>query len=243
VTEDRFVDPYEELQGPYVLGELSAEEERELERHLEGCSPCRSRLDRLRQTHALLRGASSVAPPTGVKGRVLSQVRGETLDRSTGSIGGWKLWVATAASLLVAAVIGVELYQSTIEDTSTSVPLTTTALAPGAGGEVRGEVVGENLHVELEVWGLPELHEDEYYEMWYYAEGDGRISCGTFRTGPGGRATVDLTAPASAKHYPDIEITREPDDGDPDTSGEEILVGSFESSEHLASGRFGPGTA
>jgi anti-sigma-K factor RskA len=228
MNEDRFVDPFEELQGPYVLGELSAEEERELERHLEGCSPCRSRLDHLRQTHALLRGASTAAPPSVVKGQVLSHVRGETLDRSTGSIGGWKLWVATAASLLVAAVIGVGLYKSTVGDSSAVVPLTTTALAPGAGGEIRGEVVGENIQVELEVWGLPELRRDEFYEMWYYAEGDGRISCGTFRTGPGGKASVDLTAPASATNYQEIEITREPDDGNPDASGEEILEGSLQ---------------
>ena len=227
MNEDRFVDPFEELQGPYVLGELSAEEERELEHHLRGCSPCRSRLDHLRQTHALLRGASTAAPPSEVKAQVLSQVRGETLDRSTGFIGGWKLWVATAASLLVAAVIGVGLYQSTVRDSSAGVPLTTTALAPGAGGAVRGEVVGENIQVDLEVWGLPELRRDEYYEMWYYAEGDGRISCGTFRTGPGGKASVDLTAPASATNYQEIEITREPDDGDPKASGEEILEGSL----------------
>jgi anti-sigma-K factor RskA len=227
MNEDGFVDPFEELQGPYVLGELSAEEERALERHLESCSPCRSRLDRLRQTHALLRGSSTAAPPSVVKGRVLSQVRGERLDCSTDSIGGWKLWVTTAASLLVAAVIGVGLYQSTIRDSSAHVPLTTTSLAPDAGGEVRGEVVGENILVELEVWGLPELRRGEYYEMWYYAEGDGRISCGTFRTGSRGKANVDLTAPASATNYKEIEITREPDDGNPDASGEEILEGSL----------------
>jgi hypothetical protein len=109
------------------------------------------------------------------------------------------------------------------------VPLTTTALAPGAGGEIRGEVVGENIQVELEAWDLPALSRDEYYEMWYYAEGAGRISCGTFRTEPGGKASVDLTAPASATNYKDIEITREPDDGNPDASGEEILEGSLRS--------------
>ena len=227
MNEDRFVYPFEELHGPYVLGELSAEEERELERHLEGCSPCRSRLDHLRQTHALLREASTAAPAPEVKERVLSRVRGETSARSTGTVGRWKLWAATAASLLVAAVIGAGLYQSTAGDSSARVPLTTTALAPGAGGEIRGEVVGENIQVELEVWGLPELRRDEYYEMWYYAEGDGRISCGTFRTGPGGKANVNLTAPASATNYQEIEITREPDDGNPDASGEEILEGSL----------------
>ncbi len=34
MSEDRFGD----LLGPYVLGELTPEEERELERHLEECS-------------------------------------------------------------------------------------------------------------------------------------------------------------------------------------------------------------
>jgi hypothetical protein len=41
VAEDRFVDDFEKVHGPYLLGELTAEELRELERHLEGCSPCR----------------------------------------------------------------------------------------------------------------------------------------------------------------------------------------------------------
>ena len=40
MAEDRFVDDFEKVHGPYVLGELTVEE-RELERHLEGCSPCR----------------------------------------------------------------------------------------------------------------------------------------------------------------------------------------------------------
>jgi hypothetical protein len=107
--------------------------------------------------------------------------------------------------------------------------LTATALAPEAGGEVRVEEISENFQVELEVWGMPKLKEDEYYEMWYYAEDGGRISCGTFRVEPEGRTTVNLTAPASARVYPEIEITREPDDGDPSVSGEEVLEGKLRS--------------
>jgi hypothetical protein len=45
--------------------------------------------------------------------------------------------------------------------------------------------------------------------------------------GPEGRTTVNLTAPATAKRYPEIEVTREPDDGDPGASGDEVLKGSF----------------
>jgi anti-sigma-K factor RskA len=222
VAEDRF----EELLGSYLLGELTVEEERELERHLEGCSECRRELDRARQTHNLLRQLAATEPPPELKDQLLVQVRGEIPARSAG---GWWFWASAAAALLVVAVLGLGLFRAITDDSSSGVPLTATALAPEAGGEVRVEEVGENFRVELEVWGMPELEKDEYYEMWYYAADGGRISCGTFRVGPEGRTTVNLTAPASASDYPDIEITREPDDGDPGSSGEDVLEGKLQS--------------
>jgi anti-sigma-K factor RskA len=222
VAEDRF----EELLGPYLLGELSIEGERELERHLEECTECRHQLDWVRQSHDLLRQLATNEPPTELKGRVLTQVRGEMPARSSG---GWWLWASAAAALLVVAVLGVGILREITGDSSTGVPLTATALAPEAGGQARVEQEGENLQVELEVWKMPDLEEDEYYEMWYYAEDGDRISCGTFRTGPKGRTTVNLAAPATARDYPEIEITREPDDGNPETSGEEVLEGKLRS--------------
>jgi anti-sigma-K factor RskA len=223
VAEDRF----EEFLGPYLLGELTVEEERELELHLEGCPRCRGELERLRRAHALLQATADVVPPAELKDRVLAQVRGETPARS---IGRWWFWVSAAAALLVVAVLGVGLLRAITDDSSSGVPLTATSLAPEAGGEVRVEEVGENFQVELEVWGMPKLREDEYYEMWYYAEEEGgRISCGTFRVGPEGRTTVTLSAPASAREYPEIEITREPDDGYPEPSDEVVLEGNFRS--------------
>ena len=221
MAEDRF----EVLLASYLLGELTVEEERELERHLEECSTCRRELDRARQTHNLLRQLAADEPPAELKGRVLRRVRDEVPTRS----GGRWFWVSAAAALLVVAVLGVGLFRAITDDPSSGVPLTPTALAPDAGGEARVEEVGENFRVELEVWGMPELEEDEYYEMWYYAEDGGRISCGTFRTGPEGRTTVNLAAPATAKDYPEIEITRELDDGDPNASGEEVLEGKLRS--------------
>ena len=220
MAEDRF----EGLLGSYLLGELGDEEEHELERHLEECLECRRELDRLRQTDNLLRHLATNEPPAELKGQVLAQVRGETPARS---IGGWRFWASAAAALLLIAVLGVGLFWEIIRDSSTVVPLTPTALVPEAGGEAQIEEVEENFRVELEVWEMPELEEDEYYEMWYYAEDGDRISCGTFRVGPEGRTTVNLTAPASARNYPEIEITRELDDGDPRASGEEVLEGKL----------------
>ena len=222
MAEDRF----EGLLGPYLLGELTVEEELELERHLEECPECRHELDRARQAHDLLRHLATNEPPTELKGQVLAQVRGEIPARSSG---GWWFWASAAAVLLAVALLGVGILREITGDSSTGVPLTATALAPEAGGQVRVEEEGENFQVQLEVWEMPELEEDEYYEMWYYAEDGDRISCGAFRTGPEGRTTVNLTAPATARDYPEIEITREPDDGNPEASGEEVLEGKLRS--------------
>lgn len=217
MTEDRF----EELLGSYLLGELTVEEERGLERHLQECPECRSELNRLRQTHDHLRKLTVSEPPPELKERVLAQVSGAPAARS-GS--GW-FWGSVAAALLIVAILGVGLLQVLTGGSSTGVTLAATDLAPGAGGEARIEEVGQNLRVDLEVWGMPELEKGEYYEMWYYAEGDGRISCGTFRVGPEGRMTADLSAPVAAGDYPEIEVTREPDDGNPEASGEAVLEG------------------
>ena len=221
MTEDRF----EELLGPYLLGELFAEEQRELERHLEECSGCRGELARARQTHDLLREVAAGGPPPELKERVLAQVGGEIPVRSRG---GWRLWVP-AAALLVVAVLGAGLLWTVTKDSSEGVPLTATVPASEGGGEISGEVESGNLHIELVVWGLPELQRGGYYELWYAKEGGGRISCGTFRTQQGQQTTVNLTAPSNAVSYPEIEVTREPDDGDPGSSGEKVLVGDLRS--------------
>jgi anti-sigma-K factor RskA len=223
VAEDRF----EELLGSYLLGELTVDEERELERHLEGCSGCRSELNRVLQSHDHLRKLAASKPPPELKVRVLEQVRGEPPARSSG---GWWFRGLAAAALLVVAVLGIGLLQDLTDDSSTGVPLTATALAPEAGGEVQVQRVGQNIRVDLEVWGMPDLKEEEYYEMWYYADDGGRISCGTFRVGSEGRTTVKLSAPATAGDYPEIEVTREPDDGNPEASGKAVLEGRFRSS-------------
>ena len=221
MTEDRF----EKLLGLYLLEELSVEEERELERHLEECSGCRDELVHARQTHDLLRELAAGGPPPELKDRVLARARGEIPTRSRS---GWRLWVP-AAALLVIAVIGAGLLWTITKDSPEGIPLAATAPTSEGGGELSGEVQEGNLQIELVVWGLPELRKGEYYELWYAKEDGGRISCGTFRAQPESQTTVNLTAPASAVSYPEIEVTREPDDGDPGSSGEKVLIGDLRS--------------
>ncbi len=218
MSEDRF----EKFLGPYVLGELTNAEERELERHLEECPVCRDDLAAVRSAHGTLRAASG-GPPPELKEWVLVRARNEPRHRQADRR---KQVLLTAAALLVVAVLGFGLLR-TVSDPSGALTLTATSVAPQAGGELRGEQVGDNLRVELETWGLPEPGGGRYYEMWYAREGDGRISCGTFSAQPGGRTTVSMSAPSSAVAYPEVEITLEPDDGDPGSSGKVVLKGSL----------------
>jgi anti-sigma-K factor RskA len=218
VSEDRF----ETLLGPYVLGELTGAEERELERHLDGCSACRDDLEDVRHAHGALRAAAG-GPPPELKEWVLARARNEPRHRPAGRL---KLWLPAAAALLIVAILGLGVLRS-VSDSSGGLALTATSAVPQAGGELRGKRVGDNLSIELEAWGLPEPKRGGYYEMWYAKKGRGRISCGTFRPQPDGRASVSMSAPASAVAYPEVEITLEPDDGDPGSSGKVMLKGSL----------------
>ena len=211
-----------ELLGPYALGDLSVEEKRKLERHLEACPECQDELELLRQTHDLLKEVADGGPPPELKARVLARATSEAPSRPGSR---WRLWIPVAAALLVVTVLGVGLFQAITGGSPAGVPLTATALAPEASGEVRGERAGENIQIELDVRGLPELGEDEYYEMWYAREDGERISCGAFRTAPEGQTSVNFTTPINARYYPEIEVTREADDGDPQASGEKVLEG------------------
>ena len=226
MTEARF----EELLGAYVLGELTVEEERELERYLEEHASRRDELELVRQTHLLLGELAASGPRPELKAQVLAQVTGTTQE-SRAAPGRRRFWIPAAAALLVVAVLGFGIVWTVLGNSSAGLPLTATALAPEASGVVRGERSGDNIQIELEVQGLPELREDEYYEMWYAKENGGRISCGAFRPEPGGRqTTVAFTTPVNARAYPEIEITREADDGDPAPSGEKVLEGSLRNS-------------
>ncbi len=66
-----------ELLGPFLLGELTTDEERELERHLEVCPGCRRELNPLRQTHDLLRRLAENVPPPDLKALTLERARRE----------------------------------------------------------------------------------------------------------------------------------------------------------------------
>lgn len=220
-----------DLLGPFVMGDLSAGEERKVEEHLEGCASCRREAESLRLAHKRLIEFAAVAemPPPHLKDRAVTEMapRASRWRASRWRVPTW----AAAAAVCVLAVLGLALTNGLSDLFASETTVTTlqsTRLAPGAGGELRVETSATNARAELEAWDLPQLEEDEYYELWF-GKGEGRVSAGTFTVDEGGRATCRMSVPQeTVGGYQRVGITREKFPVEPRMdSAKAVLVGEF----------------
>ena len=83
--------------------------------------------------------------------------------------------------------------------------------------------------VELEVEGLPRAPAGTYYECWFVGDGDtlakpNRVSAGTFAVPDAGAHTVEMMSASDAARFPKMGVTVEPDDGNPQRTGDKALV-------------------
>ncbi len=214
-----------DLLGPYVMGALDPEDEREIEEHLEECASCREEARALLLAHERLADLANATepPPQELKSRVLMGMpRSETRRVPL---------VAAAAVLCALVVLGV-LYSTGFfgTDEVASATLESTDLAPGAGGELRVREDNPNAQAELEVWGLPRPGPNEYYELWFGEEG-GRVSAGTFTVDARGRETLYMSVPERASDYQQVGITLEKFPREPRMSAARpVLTGDLEES-------------
>ena len=104
----------------------------------------------------------------------------------------------------------------------TDVVLAGTRLAPAASATAKLHATPSGLAIELDVSGLPPSAPGFYYQAWMKGP-RGLVTIGTFhmRGGPG---TVELWSAVSLAGYPTITVTREPEDGNPASSGQVVLT-------------------
>ncbi|HEX5301999.1 MAG TPA: anti-sigma factor [Streptosporangiaceae bacterium] len=97
-----------------------------------------------------------------------------------------------------------------------------TRLAPAASAVAKLHATPSGLAIELDVSGLPPSPPGFYYQAWMKGP-HGLVTIGTFhmRGGPG---TVELWSAVSLAGYPTITVTREPEDGNPASSGQVVLT-------------------
>jgi len=223
--------------GGYVLGLLTAEDQRRFEGHLEGCDVCLSELTELEAAAPLIGSAApTVVPPPDLQDRVLVAVeraaagnatreptilapRRRRRQRLVFGAGVGALAAAVAIVLLALQLGGPvgELELRTVLGSSNGVEATV---------EVRKTGIGRV--IQLQTDELPILPKGDYYELWFAAPGDtlarpNRISAGTFHPDENGRSEVRFAAAVDPALFPVLSVTAEPGDGDPRPTGPEVL--------------------
>jgi hypothetical protein len=172
-------------------------------------------LERLQRADALLRRVP--APPAQVP-QSLTQSVARLAERSVTPRSRRRLALGIAlAAALAAAAFGLGRWTDGGDfETRFSVAMQATESARDAAAVIRvggrDEETG-NWQLELDVSGLPELPEGEYYYLWLAKDGEWEASCGTFSVGEGD-TTVRMTVSYRLPDYDTWVISRLQDDGE-----------------------------
>ena len=187
--------------------------------------------DAARRLRALLAEPDSWAePPAGLLDEILSGIDNEPAGLVVpvaGRGGRRRTHIrrtvrAGAAALLAAAAVVIALVV-TRGPATTDVVLAGTRLAPGASATAKMHATPSGLAVELDVSGLPPSPRGYYYQAWMKGP-RGLVTIGTFHMRGGPAGTVELWSAVSLADYPVITVTREPEDGNPASSGQVVLT-------------------
>lgn len=224
--------PHADAAG-YVLGALEPDESRAFAEHLPGCADCQREVAELTSLRLLLdQGVPGPALPEGLAERTLAAVAQEAAKGPARPLGRGRRRPLVPAVMAAAGVAAVVAGLVVVPERSSPVEREIALVA--SDGTTSGTVArlhreAEGIAVELVVDGLPAPPPGTFYECWYVGEDDAvdrpaRVSAGTFTVGPSGSGTVRMTTVADHERYPRIEVTREPDDGDPRSTGPVVLA-------------------
>jgi anti-sigma-K factor RskA len=232
--------PHPDLAG-YVLQALEPDASQAFAAHLRDCRVCAEEVAELAHLPALLGDAAPhVDVPIDLEARTFARIEDEARrgagapvrDRApTRRVGtGLQRMLAVAAGfLLVAGAVG--LIANLVGGSGgggTTIQLIS-ANGTTAKGEAKVRSTAQGRVVELKVDGLPRAPAGFYYECWFVGDGDtlakpNRVSVGTFEVPGADRYTFEMISAARARAFPRMGVTLEPDDGNPQRTGEKVLA-------------------
>lgn len=154
---------------------------------------------------------ATIAP---IRGRAVSSARSRWLDPRA-AIG------AAAAVVAIVVAAAVIVSDDSAQSTSLVAALEPTDVVPGAIGEATFTRTASGWRIELDATGLPRLDQGRFYQAWLEGSDDSLVAVGTFNEGD----DVVLWAGVSPVDHPRITITEEAADGNPASSGREVLAG------------------
>jgi anti-sigma-K factor RskA len=98
-------------------------------------------------------------------------------------------------------------------------------LQPGGAAQGQVRLARAGGRATLKVSGLAPSRRGEFYELWLLSPPGDLVSLGSFRVSTGGRATLQVPLPVDPSRYRFLDVSVEPDDGDPAHSSRSILRG------------------
>ncbi len=139
--------------------------------------------------------------------------------------GRWAL-VAAVAAIVAAVAVSASLLAGR-GGAGASAPATRLILLTPVGARFRQASGTARIRADgrmlLSVSGLPASGGDRFYEAWAGASALDAVSVGSFSVGRSGHATVVLPMPFGPAGPTFVDISLEPRDGDPASSGDSVL--------------------
>jgi hypothetical protein len=130
--------------------------------------------------------------------------------------------VAAAAAIVAVAVSATVVLRNSTGQRTFDVALSATELAPGAAGSATMLKTDSGWEIKLDASGLPRLEGGEFYQAWLRNADGVLVPIGTFNEG----TDVTLWAGVPPDQFSTMTITREAADGNQDSSGQRVLVGT-----------------
>lgn len=141
---------------------------------------------------------------------------------------------AFSALLMLAVGVGVGLQLGGDGTVSSGDPVQTVqlqAFGDEAPADASGEVLmtsggdGTGDQMTLDVSGLEQSGDREFYELWLLGDKGELIALGSFRVPPDGSSTIEVPLPVDPDRYRYFDISIQPENGDPQHSGRSVLRG------------------
>jgi hypothetical protein len=216
---------------PYLIGELSSEQRKALERHLTECSQCREELSELQPVwDSIPLTMEEIVPPADLKDEVFTTLfPNESNELPALQKNRWKQlrsfgW-GKVASILLVLLIGVSwnniqlrgqlsgLQNESFSPVQVIESYTMVAADPGmkaASGNVWLLQNGDQKRLVVDMNGLAITKGDEVYQVWIIHDGQ-RQNAGTFRVDEHGKGVLTYHFTNPHIKIDKIGITLEPD--------------------------------
>jgi len=201
--------------------------------HVHDCPGCSHELRALSAAASTARHAdlsALVPPPSSVWDRIATELGlEEPVDEDrvvTPLRPSWhrRALAAAAGVAAVAAAVALVLTVSSPFGSSTPAEGASVPLQALGGSQATGRVVlssaSDQRSLLVDTAGLP--RPDGYYEVWLLdVENDRLVALGTLDVS--GRGRLDVPEGVEVSDYPFVDVSLEPDDGDPQHSGDSVL--------------------